>query len=124
MQRVSGFCYFVLVIHGFVTEPCYSRPCLVSFSLVCVPCFMWGRGVRIPTVMSCSSFGSRSGFGSVLLWEPAVSSSLRLSFISYMLVFVLWCETEAPRAFKQRRRRNNGPVSAPQAEQKKMQELP
>ncbi len=71
MQMVSGFCHFGLVYSLFcdraLTLPSWScflvRILKAALSLVCVPCSMWGRGVRIPAVMSCSSFGSRSCFG-------------------------------------------------------------
>ncbi len=49
-------------------------------SLVCVPCFVLERGVRIPTLMSLVSVSCRGSDTraprSVSLWECAVSSSL------------------------------------------------
>ncbi len=80
------------IIHGFETEPWYSRHVWISCeraassvlecvrSLVCVPCFMLERGVRIPALMSWVSVTCRGSDSrtprSVSLCECAVSSSL------------------------------------------------
>ncbi len=79
------------IIHGFVTEPWYSRHVLFSHerttferaravrSLICVPCFMLEHGGRIPALMSWVSVSCRGNTRaprSVSLCECAVSNSL------------------------------------------------
>ncbi len=81
---MSGFCHFGLVLF-MVLWRSPDTPVMSGFhvsvrSLVCVPCFVLERGVRIPALVSWVSVSCRGSDTrapcSVLLCERAVSSSL------------------------------------------------
>ncbi len=79
--RHSWFCDRALILPSCpVFMWAHSFECARAVrSLVCVPCFMLERGVRIPALMSwvsvsCRGSGTRAPC-SVSLWECAVSSS-------------------------------------------------
>ncbi len=104
MQRVSGFCYFVLVYSWFCDRALLlpSLSCFLSLLSVClVSC----GGVVFGSRQSCLVQVLVPGRGSdthapcsVLLWEPAVSSSLRLR-APLSACFVLHAVRVRPRAF-------------------------